>query len=56
MLFLVLCLGVVSLLIGLTGTGWIHRLIGTSEGIMTSATDYLNILLIGGPLTIFPCR
>jgi len=54
MLFLVLCLGVVSLLIGLTGTGWIHRLIGTSEGIMTSATDYLNILLIGGPLTIFP--
>ncbi|MDA0348433.1 MAG: MATE family efflux transporter [Verrucomicrobia bacterium] len=53
MLFLVLCLGVVSLGIGLSGTGWIHRLVGTSEGIMNSATGYLDILLIGGPLSIF---
>jgi putative MATE family efflux protein len=53
MLFLVLILGVVSIVLATTGTEWMLRLVGTSESLLMPASQYLSILLLGGPLSIF---
>ena len=53
MIFLVLGLSAVSVLFSLTGAQWVLRLVGTSESLLVPASQYLSILLLGGPLSIF---
>lgn len=53
MLFLVLGLGMVSILLAFTSVDWILRMVGTTEGLLLMSSQYLSVLLIGGPLSIF---
>ncbi len=53
MIFLVLVLGAVSLLLASAGVQWVLRLVGTSDGLLIPASQYLSILLFGGPFSIF---
>ena len=53
MIFLVLVLGAISLLLASTGVQWVLRLVGTSDSLLIPASQYLSILLLGGPFSIF---
>ncbi|MCZ6673292.1 MAG: MATE family efflux transporter [Verrucomicrobia bacterium] len=53
MMFMVLCLGGVSLGLAMAGTERFLLLLGTSESVLEPASQYLTILLYGGPLSIF---
>ena len=53
MMFMVMVLGVLSVLIGIFAAPWVLRLVGASESLLDPASQYLSILLLGGPLSIF---
>lgn len=53
MLFMVFCLSVSSLMLAFSGAEWVLRMMGTSEVHLDLASQYLEILLFGGPLSIF---
>ncbi len=53
MIFMVLILSGASYIVYATGTEWLLRLLGTSELHIGPASQYLEILLLGGPLSIF---
>jgi putative MATE family efflux protein len=53
MMFMVLSLGIISLVIAGFGVNWLLRTLGTSESLLEPASQYLTIHLLGGPLAVF---
>lgn len=53
MMFMVIVLSAANYIVYATGTEWLLRLLGTSEAHLEPAAEYLEILLLGGPLSIF---
>ena len=53
MLFMALVLGVVAMVLAVTGTKQLLLMTGASEQVLEPASQYLSILLLGGPLSIF---
>ncbi len=53
MLFMVILLGVMAVVLAMTGTKRLLILMGTSEANLEPASQYIGILLLGGPLSIF---
>ncbi len=53
MLFMVLVLGVGAIVVAFIGTKQILLMTGASEQVLEPASQYLSILLLGGPLSIF---
>ena len=53
MLFMVLCLSALSLFLSVFATEWILRVLGASEVHLAMASQYLSILLLGGPFSVF---
>ena len=53
MLFMVLWLSVLSITLSVFATEWILRGLGTSEVHLPMASQYLSILLLGGPFSVF---
>ena len=53
MLFMALVLGVVAMVVAMTGTKQLLLITGASEQVLEPASQYLSILMLGGPLSIF---
>jgi putative MATE family efflux protein len=53
MMFLVLVLAAISLVLAILGTAWVFERFGTSEDLVIPASQYLDILLAGGPFSVF---
>ena len=53
MMFMVMILGLSSLVIAFLGAGWVLQLFGTSPGLLEPASEYFTVFLYGAPIGAF---